>query len=133
VRASKFGYHPTCNNDSGYRHRRLSADRAPRERKETMMKSKIIKRSVVIAQHKTSISLEDEFWQGLKDIARARQMTLSPLILAIRQCHQGNLSSAVRVFVFDHYRAQVAAASAAGSGSFTMIPALENNATSHLA
>jgi predicted DNA-binding ribbon-helix-helix protein len=53
-------------------------------------------------------------------------MTLSPLILTIRQCHEGNLSSAVRVFVFEHYRAQAAAASADSSGSFTMIPALAN-------
>jgi predicted DNA-binding ribbon-helix-helix protein len=92
------------------------------------LKSTVIKRSVVIAQHKTSISLEEEFWMGLKEIARARRVTLSPLIFAIRQCHQGNLSSAVRVFVFDHYRAQVAAASADSSGSFTMIPSIENNA-----
>lgn len=92
------------------------------------MKSKIIKRSVVIAQHKTSISLEEEFWQGLKEIARARNTTLSPLILAIRQCHQGNLSSAVRVFVYSTMIGQVAAASADSSGSFTMIPALENTA-----
>jgi len=66
------------------------------------MKSTVIKRSVVIAQHKTSISLEEEFWQGLKEIARARNMSLSPLILAIRQCHEGNLSSAVRVFVYSN-------------------------------
>jgi len=69
------------------------------------MKSTVIKRSIVIAQHKTSISLEEEFWIGLKDIARARQMALSPLVLAIRQRHQGNLSSAIRVFVFDLSRA----------------------------
>jgi predicted DNA-binding ribbon-helix-helix protein len=93
-----------------------------------IMRSKIIKRSVVIARHKTSISLEDEFWMALKEIARARRMTLSPLILAIRQCHEGNLSSAVRVFVFDHYRAKVPVAPGDGSGSFTMIPALENDA-----
>jgi predicted DNA-binding ribbon-helix-helix protein len=92
------------------------------------MKSKVIKRSVVIAKHKTSISLEDEFWMALKEIARGRRLTLSPLILAIRQHYEGNLSSAVRVFVFDHYRAQVPVAAADSSRSFTVIPALENNA-----
>jgi predicted DNA-binding ribbon-helix-helix protein len=78
----------------------LSSDRAPREEKEAIMKSEIVKRSAAIAPCKTSIGLEDEFWRGLKEIARARNMALSPLILAIRQCHQGNLSSTVRVFVY---------------------------------
>ena len=41
------------------------------------MKSPVVKRSIVIAGHKTSVSLEDAFWQGLKDIATSRQMTLS--------------------------------------------------------
>jgi predicted DNA-binding ribbon-helix-helix protein len=68
--------------------------------KEANMKSEVIKRSVVLARDETSISLEDEFWQGLKEIARARNMALSPLVLAIRKCHQGNLSSAVRVLVY---------------------------------
>ena len=92
------------------------------------MKSTVIKRSITIARRKTSISLEEEFWIGLKDIARARQMALSPLVLAIRQRHHGNLSSAIRVFVFDHYRAQVPTASADRSGSFAMIPALASHA-----
>jgi predicted DNA-binding ribbon-helix-helix protein len=70
---------------------------------EPIMKSTIVKRSIAIDAHKTSISLEEEFWKGLKDIARARQMTLTELIPAIRRCRQGNLSSAIRVFVFDHY------------------------------
>ena len=41
------------------------------------MKSPVVKRSIVIAGHKTSVSLEDAFWQELKDIATSRQMTLS--------------------------------------------------------
>ena len=40
------------------------------------MKSSIVKRSIVLAGHKTSISLEDAFWEGLKDIAKARRLTI---------------------------------------------------------
>ena len=47
------------------------------------MKSLISKRSIVIAGHKTSVSLEDEFWNGLKEIAEAGGMTLAELVAAI--------------------------------------------------
>ena len=71
------------------------------------MKSPVVKRSIVIAGHKTSVSLEDAFWQGLKDIAVARNITLSDLVASIdSERHQGNLSSAIRLFVLDHYQAQ---------------------------
>lgn len=69
------------------------------------MKSPVVKRSIVIAGHKTSVSLEDAFWKGLKEIADDRDMTLSDLVSAIdADRHQGNLSSAIRLFVLDHYR-----------------------------
>jgi predicted DNA-binding ribbon-helix-helix protein len=69
------------------------------------MKSPVIKRSIVIAGHKTSVSLEDAFWAGLKEIATARGMTLSELVASIDTSRQhGNLSSAIRLFVLDHYR-----------------------------
>jgi predicted DNA-binding ribbon-helix-helix protein len=78
------------------------------------MKSPVVKRSIVITGHKTSVSLEDAFWSGLKDIAAARNMTLSELVASIdADRRQGNLSSAIRLFVLDHYRAQ------AGSGTGT--------------
>jgi predicted DNA-binding ribbon-helix-helix protein len=71
------------------------------------MKSPVVKRSIVIAGHKTSVSLEDAFWSGLKDIAVSCNMTLSELVAAIdTERRQGNLSSAIRLFVLDHYRAQ---------------------------
>ena len=71
------------------------------------MKSPVVKRSIVIAGHKTSVSLEDAFWKGLKDIAGARGMTLSELVASIDTDRQhGNLSSAIRLFVLDHYRSQ---------------------------
>ena len=74
------------------------------------MKSPVIKRSIVIAGHKTSVSLEDAFWRGLKDIALSRRITLSDLVGTIdAERRHGNLSSAIRLFVLDHYQAQTAA------------------------
>jgi len=69
------------------------------------MKSPVVKRSIVIAGHKTSVSLEDAFWQGLKQIAGDRGLTLSDLVATIdTERRQGNLSSAIRLFVLDFYR-----------------------------
>jgi predicted DNA-binding ribbon-helix-helix protein len=70
------------------------------------MKSPVVKRSIVIAGHKTSVSLEDAFWKGLKEIASGRGLTLSQMVGEIDSARaQGNLSSALRLFVLDHYRA----------------------------
>jgi predicted DNA-binding ribbon-helix-helix protein len=75
------------------------------------MKSPVVKRSIVIAGHKTSVSLEDAFWKGLKDIAVSRGMTLSDLVASIdTERRQGNLSSAIRLCVLDHYQARTAGA-----------------------
>jgi predicted DNA-binding ribbon-helix-helix protein len=72
------------------------------------MKSPVVKRSIVIAGHKTSVSLEDEFWKGLKEIASDRDLTLSDMVASIdTDRRHGNLSSAIRLFVLDHYRAQI--------------------------
>jgi predicted DNA-binding ribbon-helix-helix protein len=71
------------------------------------MKSPVVKRSIVIAGHKTSVSLEDAFWRGLKEIAGGRDMTLSDLVSTIDSDRRhGNLSSAIRLFVLDFYRSQ---------------------------
>jgi len=71
------------------------------------MKSPVIKRSIVIAGHKTSVSLEDAFWKSLKDIAASRRMTLSDLVAGIDSGRpHGNLSSAIRLFVLGHYQAR---------------------------
>jgi predicted DNA-binding ribbon-helix-helix protein len=73
------------------------------------MKSPIVKPSVVLAGHKTSVSLEDAFWRGLKDVATTRRMTLSDLISGIDiDREHGNLSSALRLFVLNHYQARAA-------------------------
>jgi predicted DNA-binding ribbon-helix-helix protein len=69
------------------------------------MKSPVVKRSIVIAGHKTSVSLEDAFWKGLKEIASERDTTLSDLVATIdSERRHGNLSSAIRLFVLDRYR-----------------------------
>jgi predicted DNA-binding ribbon-helix-helix protein len=69
------------------------------------MKSAIVKRSVVIAGHKTSISLGDAFWEGLREIAKGRSETLSQLVASIDEDRQhGNLSSAIRLFVLGFYQ-----------------------------
>ena len=69
------------------------------------MKSPIIKRSIVIGGHKTSVSLEDAFWGGLKEIARTQRITLSTMVGEIDKSRcQSNLSSAIRLFVLDRLR-----------------------------
>lgn len=71
------------------------------------MKSPVIKRSIVIAGHKTSVSLEDAFWKSLKQIAGERQMTLSDLVATIdTERRHGNLSSGIRLFVLEYFQAQ---------------------------
>ena len=75
------------------------------------MKSPVIKRSIVIAGHKTSVGIEDAFWQALKEIAAGRGITLSDLVSRIdAERRDGNLSSAIRVFVLDHFRTQTKSA-----------------------
>ncbi len=69
------------------------------------MKSAIIKRSVSVAGHKTSISLEDAFWNYLKEVAESRGVSVSVVVAEIQaQDRQTNLSSAIRLFVLEHAR-----------------------------
>jgi len=66
------------------------------------MKSTVVKRSIVIGGHKTSVSLEDAFWDHLKEIAHAQKWTLSKLVAEIDEGRQnGNLSSAIRLYVLE--------------------------------
>ena len=70
-----------------------------------MEKSQVAKRSIILSGHKTSVSLEDPFWKGLKEIASKRNQTLSELVASIDTERQfGDLSSAVRLFVLNHYQ-----------------------------
>lgn len=65
----------------------------------------VVKRSVVVGGHKTSVSLEDAFWTSMKDIATRRGLPLSSQIDAIDRTRKtANLSSAIRLFVLDHFR-----------------------------
>ncbi len=68
------------------------------------MESKVLKHSMVIANHKTSVSLEDPFWSGLKEIAYARRETISGLVDEISAKNEGNRSSAIRQFILAYYR-----------------------------
>jgi predicted DNA-binding ribbon-helix-helix protein len=69
------------------------------------MRSQVVKRSIVIAGHKTSVSLEDAFWDDLKEIATGQDLTLSDLVADIDSTRQqGNLSSAIRLYVLEKVR-----------------------------
>jgi predicted DNA-binding ribbon-helix-helix protein len=83
-----------------------------------VMKSLVVKRSVVVAGRKTSVSLEDAFWRGLKEIAHERNITLAELVQGIdSERRHGNLSSAIRLFVLDFYRNQLARVPAGSDGA----------------
>jgi predicted DNA-binding ribbon-helix-helix protein len=73
------------------------------------MKSLVVERSIVIGSRKTSVSLEDAFWQGLRGIAANRRVALRDLVGSIgTERQQGNLSSAIRLFVLDYYQKSAA-------------------------
>ena len=69
------------------------------------VKSPILKRSIIIAGHKTSVSLEEPFWLCLREIAEAQQVSLSSVVAGIEASRPGgNLSSAIRTFVLNKVR-----------------------------
>jgi len=71
-------------------------------------KSTIVRRYVTFSGRNSSVSLEDAFWNALKEIAATREVSVSDLIATINKERQHtNLSSVLRLFVLDHYRAQV--------------------------
>jgi predicted DNA-binding ribbon-helix-helix protein len=73
----------------------------------------VLKHSIIVAGRKTSISLEDAFWKGLREIASAKEMTLSALVASIAQNRQhGNLSSCIRLFVLEYYQTLAATSDA---------------------
>jgi len=79
------------------------------------VKSPVVKRSIVVGGHKTSVSLEEAFWNGMKEISKQRSLALSEMVGEIdNNRQQGNLSSAIRLFVLDHFKSR-AAASTGGS------------------
>jgi predicted DNA-binding ribbon-helix-helix protein len=76
-------------------------------------KSRVLKRTIVIEGRMSSVSLEDPFWNALKEIAAKQSAPIGTLVATInsdrKNRQQSNLSSAIRLFVLDHYRAQVRA------------------------
>jgi predicted DNA-binding ribbon-helix-helix protein len=64
----------------------------------------VVKRSIVIGSHKPSVSLEDAFWRGLKDIAASRRVPLRDLVCSIDTERQHGNLSAIRLFVLDYYQ-----------------------------
>jgi predicted DNA-binding ribbon-helix-helix protein len=71
------------------------------------MRSPVVKRSIVVCGQKTSVSLEEPFWTSMKDIAAQRGTVLSDLVSEIENNRQqGNLSSAIRLFVLGHLKAR---------------------------
>ena len=88
----------------------------------TDMKSSIVKRSIELHGHKTSVSLEDEFWNGLHAIADEGPTPMAVLLKTIDSARgPANLSSAIRVFVLNHFVArsrQSAAAQERSTGAY---------------
>lgn len=72
------------------------------------MAGELRKRSVVIAGHTTSVSLEPEFWDALRDLAAGRGVSINQLVTEIDGNRTGNLSSAIRVFVLQALRTPTA-------------------------
>jgi len=82
----------------------MKSSRAALRPSRAAMKSLILKRSIMIAGQKTSVSLEDEFWQALKQIAAGLDIKMAELVHQIGQQREyGNLSSALRLYVLEHY------------------------------
>jgi predicted DNA-binding ribbon-helix-helix protein len=70
------------------------------------MSGGIRKRSVTLAGHRTSVSVEDEFWEALKALAQQQHLTLAELLTRIDTDRPGNLSSAVRLYVLKSLQTQ---------------------------
>ena len=69
------------------------------------MKSSVVKHSITVDGHKTSVSLEDAFWSDLREIAHVQRATLSKLVAGVDETRQrNNRSSALRVFILEHFR-----------------------------
>jgi len=77
------------------------------------------KRSVVLAGHRTSVSLENAFWDALKTIAGNRNATVNQLVTEIDKQRNGNLSSAIRVYVLRTLQTDLVNAQNAGASSAT--------------
>ncbi|MBL8688372.1 MAG: ribbon-helix-helix domain-containing protein [Rhodospirillaceae bacterium] len=68
---------------------------------------RIVKRSVVVAGHRTSVSLEGPFWDELKRIAETKRVSLNQLVAEVDGRREGNLSSALRLLVLETLKAEI--------------------------
>ena len=83
----------------------FSSTKSPVRKKRRQL-SPIIKRSINLAGHDTSVTLEGEFWNALQDIARSKRVSIPVLIDQIDKDRSGsNLSSSVRLFVLEYFKA----------------------------
>ena len=87
-----------------YGARKVAPDMLNIEEDQPINPGEMRKRSVVIAGHRTSVSLENAFWNALKAIATSRGLTVNQMVTEIDSRRSGNLSSAIRLFVLDSYR-----------------------------
>lgn len=74
--------------------------------------SALRKHSLVVAGHRTSVTLEDAFWKALRELAQSDGVSLNELVTRIDEARQGNLSSAIRVHVLQSLQSGTGAASA---------------------
>jgi predicted DNA-binding ribbon-helix-helix protein len=82
----------------------------------TMEQSRVAKRSIIIGSRKSSVSLEDAFWNALNEIASEEGLTASVLVTGIDNDRQhANLSSAIRLYVLDYYRQLASEAASRGN------------------
>lgn len=77
----------------------------------------IRKRSVIVAGHRTSVSIEEIFWRELARIAQTENTSINALVAAIDRDRSGNLSSAIRVYVLETLRRESGIISATGGSS----------------
>ena len=84
----------------------FSSTKTPVRKRRRHPLSPIIKRSINLAGHDTSVTLEGEFWNALQDIARSKRVSIPVLIDQIDKDRSGsNLSSSVRLFVLEYFKA----------------------------
>ena len=87
--------------------------------KEAIVKSIIAKRSVVVAGSRTSVTVEEQFWLALREIAYNQKKSLSDIVTEIKTNQPGNLSSGIRLFVLDRLSTQIRGLSGFHLGSQT--------------
>ena len=91
--------------ETAMHHAAAAVETAGRVHPQGRKNSSVIKRSVIRNGHKSSISLEDQFWDALREIADEKDIAISTLVAAIDHNRTtSNLSSAIRVYVLDHFR-----------------------------